>query len=60
MSEVRGGWEELPHSPTPEARGSGREELPHAPGQGWWGGPTPSIRSGGCRGAGGPRGVIPR
>ena len=26
-SEVRGhGWEELPHAPTPEARGSGREE----------------------------------
>ena len=31
MSKVRGGWEELPHSPTPEARGSGQEELPHAP-----------------------------
>ena len=30
-SEIRGGREELPHAPTPEARGSGWEELPHAP-----------------------------
>ena len=29
MSKVRGsGWEELPHAPKPEARGSGREEQP--------------------------------
>ena len=29
MSKVRGsGWEELPHTPKPEARGSGREEQP--------------------------------
>ena len=30
VSEVRGGREELPHAPTPEARGGGREEQPHA------------------------------
>ena len=24
-------WEELPHAPTPEARGDGWEELPHTP-----------------------------
>ena len=29
MSEVRGGQEELPHDPKPEARGGRREELPH-------------------------------
>ena len=28
-SEVRGGgWEEIPHPPKPEARGSGREDQP--------------------------------
>ena len=32
-NEVRGGsWEELPHAPTPDARGSGREELTHTQG----------------------------
>ena len=30
-SEVRGGWEELPHAPKPEARGGGREDQLHAP-----------------------------
>ena len=60
--EVRGSSrEELPH-----ARGQGRwpnsrEELPHARGQGRWpGGAIPPPRSGGCVGAGGPRGAIPR
>ena len=47
--------------PTFEVRGSSREELPHARGQGRWpGGATPPPRSGGCMGAGGPRGAIPR
>ena len=32
MSEVRGGQEELPHDPKPEARGGRREELPHIQG----------------------------
>ena len=32
VSEVRGGQEELPHAPTPEARGGGREEQPHVQG----------------------------
>ena len=33
MSEVRrGGQEELPHAPKPEARGGGREDQPHAQG----------------------------
>ena len=33
MSKVRGsGWEELPHAPTPEARGGGREDQPHIQG----------------------------
>ena len=32
-SEVRGGgWEELPHTPTPEAGGDGWEEQPHVQG----------------------------
>ena len=58
MSEVRvGSLEELP---LPEARGCGREELPHAGGQGRrQGGATPRPKSGGCTGAGGPRGAIP-
>ena len=43
-----------------EVRGGGREELPHVLGQGRQpGGPTSRPRSGGCAGAGGPRGVIP-
>ena len=47
--------------PTSEVRGSGREELPNAPGQGrQLGGPTPRPKSGGCAGAGRPRGAIPR
>ena len=33
VSKVRGGaWEELPHAPTPEARGGGREKQPHIQG----------------------------
>ena len=33
MSEVRGsGQEELPHAPTPEARGGSREDQPHVQG----------------------------
>ena len=28
VSEVRGGWGELPHAPTPEARGCSQEEQP--------------------------------
>ena len=60
-SKVRGGGrEELPHAPTTEAKGGGREEQPQARGQGRWaGGPTPSTRSRGCAGTGGPRGAIP-
>ena len=46
--------------PMYEVRGGGREELPHIWGQGRRpGGPTPRPRSGGCAGAGGPRGDIP-
>ena len=46
--------------PTSEVRGSGREELPHTQGQGCRPGePTPRPRSGGCVGAGGPRGAMP-
>ena len=46
--------------PRSKERGSGREELPHTRGQGRRpGGPTTCPRSGGCMGAGGPRGVIP-
>ena len=60
-SEVRGrGREELPHASMPKARGGSQEDQPHARGQGRWpGGPTPRPRSGGCVGAGGPRGAIP-
>ena len=30
MPEARGGgWEELPHAPTPESRDGGREDQPH-------------------------------
>ena len=60
--EARGGGrEEPPHTPTPEAKGGGRKEQPHAQGQGrWLGGPSPSPRSHGCAGAGGPRGAISR
>ena len=47
--------------PTLEARGGGREEQPHARVQGWQpGGPNPCPRSGGCTGAGGSGGAIPR
>ena len=54
----RNGREELPKS---EVRGSGREELPHLRSQGRRpGGATPRPRSGGCAGAGGSRGAIPR
>ena len=46
---------------TSEVRGSSREELPCVRGQGPRpGGETPPPRSGGCTGAGGPRGAIPR
>ena len=52
------GWEELPHAPKPEAKGSSGEEQPHDRGQGRWpGGPTPYPRSRGCAGTGGPRGA---
>ena len=47
--------------PTSKVRSRGREELPHARGQGRQ--PrrtTPRPRRGGCAGAGGPRGAIPR
>ena len=45
---------------TPCPRGSGREELPHTRGQGrQLRGATPSPRSSGCAGAGGPRGATP-
>ena len=54
------GWEELPHAPKPEAKGSSGEEQPHDRGQGRWpGGPTPRPRSRGCVGTGGPTGAIP-
>ena len=56
-SEVRGRSREdpMPEGWRPrEARGGGREEQPHARGQGR------RPRSGGCAGAGGPRGDIPR
>ena len=44
-SGAAAGREELPHAPTPEARGGSREELPYAGGQGRWpGGPTPLRR----------------
>ena len=47
--------------PTSEVRGSGQEELPHLRSQGRRpGGATPRPRSGGCAGAGGSRGAIPR
>ena len=47
--------------PTSEVKGGGREELPRVRGQGQWPrGATPHPRSSGCRGAGGPRGAIPR
>ena len=46
--------------PTPEVRGGGREELPHARGQGrQLRRTTPCPKSGGCAGAGGPRGATP-
>ena len=45
---------------TSDVRGGSQEELPRVRGQGWWPGrATPSPRSGGCAGAGGPRGAIP-
>ena len=60
--------------PTSEVRGGGREEVPHTRGQGWrLGRANPCPRPGAaarrtnptskepdCRGAGGPRGAIPR
>ena len=47
--------------PTSEVRGGSWEELPPAQGQGQRPGrATPSPRSGGYTGAGGPRGAIPR
>ena len=61
-------------SPESKVRGGGREEPPHVRAQGQWSeGATPRPRprapawkinprpkSGGCAGAGGPRGAIPR
>ena len=32
LRQGRNGWEELPHAPTPEARGCGWEEQPHVQG----------------------------
>ena len=60
-SKVRdGSWEELPHTPMLEVRGGGWEDQPHTRGQGRRpGGPTPCPGTGGCAGAGGPRGAIP-
>ena len=47
--------------PASEVRGDGREEPPCAQGQGRRPGETTTLpRSGGCLGAGGPRGAIPR
>ena len=44
-----------------EASGGSREELPYTRDQGRrLGGATPPLRSGGCGGAGGLRGAIPR
>ena len=58
-SKVRGGDERS--YPESEVRSGGQEEQPHARGQRLrLGGPTPSPRSRGCAGAGGPRGAIPR
>ena len=58
LQRRKNGREELPKS---EVRGGGREELPQVRGQGWRPGePTPHPRSGGCTGAGGPRGAISR
>ena len=46
--------------PVSEARGGGWKELPNTGGRGQWlGGATPRPRSGGCVGAGGPRGASP-
>ena len=74
-SKVRGGSrEELPHAPTPEARGGGWEEQPTPEARGGdersypasevrgggWEEQPPHPRSRGCVGTGGPRGVIPR
>ena len=70
MSEVRGAAESArlrqcrssqEEPPQSEVRGGSQEELPPAWGQGWWlrwG--TAHPRSGGCTGAGGPRGAFPR
>ena len=50
----------LSYAPMPETRGGGWEKQPHVQSQGRrLGGPTPSPRSRGCTGAGGPRGAIP-
>ena len=47
--------------PMPEARDSSPEDLPYTQSQGLRpGGANPSPKSGGCTGAGGPRGAIPR
>ena len=64
-SEVRGGEgggrEELPRVRRQGWQPEGAAPCPHARGQGRpLGGPTPHPRSGGCTGAGGPRGAIPR
>ena len=59
-SEVRGGGEELPNAPKPEARGGSQEELPHAPKPEARGGGREDQPHAGCAGTGGPRGAIPR
>ena len=60
-SKVRGGGrEELPQVQGQGWRPGGASPCPHARDQGRRpGGPTPRPRSGGCMGAGGPRGAIP-
>ena len=58
LQQHKNGREELPKS---EVSGGGREELPRVRGQGRRPGePTPHPQSGGCMGAGGPRGAISR
>ena len=58
LGQHRNGGEELPHV---GGQGGNRVELSRVRGQGRRvGGATPPPRSGGCMGAGGPRGSIPR
>ena len=52
----RNSREELPHTPTPEAKGGGREEQPRPEARG---GNERSYPEPWLRGTGGPRGAIP-